>query len=154
MNETKGKATAAIAITSALAVIAGFFVSGGPMQARLENRDMTRRDDIQLINQNIRCQADLLGHLPEAPEETGACPADLPTEDPSGEGTYEYSIIDDRVWQVCAPFEQPGQMRRGYESAFEEFNAETGCFVSRLSGPGTLPAENEPMDQQIVEPFN
>lgn len=152
MTKTNGTATAAIAICAAIAVVAGLFVSGGPIQARKEKRDETRLRDLQAINQNVYCRAAELGRLPEQPENSETCPEDFPADDPFTGEPYGYSRIDDRNWRVCAALELP-DLVPGAGFA-EEYDASSGCFVSRLSSTSNSGPEVQPMEQIEVVPSN
>lgn len=152
-NKTQGWATTAIALSAALAVVAGLVVGGGPIQARAEKRDGQRLVDLRAISANIECQFNDTGQLPEAPAKTDACPAVPPTADPNG-AEYTYSRTDDRHWRVCASFERPEPLPdMGYGP---DFDAEAGCITGsrQLQGdqPGPVPDAASPADEIPVDP--
>lgn len=137
MTEIKGKTTAAIALCTAAAVIAGLVVSGGPLYARKENRDEARLANLRAISRNIECQAQQLGRIPEAPESNSTCPGKLVLTDPLSGEAYTYSRTNDRYWRVCATFELPDQI--GQYVDLNSFDAEAGCLIGRY--PYDLPPQ-------------
>ena len=148
MTRTRGTATTAIAISAAAAVIAGLIVSGGPIRARMENRDESRIRDLRQINENVDCQANTLGRLPDTPRPTEACPGVFPLTDPYTDQPYRYERVDDRHWRVCASFELPDISDA--DRFGPQFDAERGCLVSETSLPRTEGIT--PMDQFQIQP--
>ncbi|WP_158644565.1 hypothetical protein [Paracoccus jeotgali] len=65
--QARGYAAATIAVCAVLAVIAGLVIGGGPMQARMEKRDLNRLSDLRQISAHIACLAEGLGRLPDTP---------------------------------------------------------------------------------------
>lgn len=141
----------ALAVCALLAVIAGLVVGGGPMQARAENRDAARMEDLRRIDAQVLCQADALGRAPASPETTASCPADFPTLDPFTAQAYRYIRIDDRHWRVCATFENPETT--GMARLPAAFDAQKGCLISTLPQPGQGP-NSAPMDQFQIRPLD
>lgn len=148
-HEALGAVT--LAACALLAIIAGLVIGGGPMQARAENRDAARMEDLRRIDAQILCQADALGRAPASPESTASCPADFPTLDPFTAQAYRYIRIDDRHWRICATFENPETT--GMAQRPVEFDAQKGCLISALPQPGQRPII-APMDQFQVQPLD
>ncbi len=133
MRQARGYAAATIAVCAVLAVIAGLVIGGGPMQARMEKRDLDRLSDLRQISAHIACLAEGLGRLPDTPAPAPYCPEPPPLADPYTGAAYRYERIDGRHWRVCATFEltQPDRLP-DYPG---DFDARSGCVL------GSLPAE-------------
>lgn len=132
MADAKSGAMAAICILAAVAVLAGFATSGSPLQARKEQRDLTRWEDLQRLSQNIACRAGETGTLPETPGATRGCAAPLRLADPYTGSPYDYRPTGPRHWRLCAGFEQPDLLRRTVMS--DRFDADQGCLLDNLPG--------------------
>lgn len=130
MTDTTGKAARLIALCAAAAVLAGLVVGGGPKQARMENRDQDRLNDLLQISVNIDCQVGVLRRLPDAPQTSEACPTALRLTDPHSGAPYDYARIDSRHWRICAAFEMP--QRIGTNPYGAQFDRERGCMVFSL----------------------
>ncbi|SDE65436.1 hypothetical protein SAMN05421538_10937 [Paracoccus isoporae] len=133
MADRKTVAMSAICVLAGLAVLAGFATSGGPIQARKENRDMTRWEDLQQISLHIACRADEAGTLPDAPAETPGCPAPPRMADPYTDAPYLYAPTGPRHWRICAGFERPQALKARLMNT--RFDAEAGCLLDSFGDP-------------------
>ena len=147
MTDTRRSATFIITLCVALAVAAGLFINGGPGRARKEGRDDDRLRQLQQISANIRCQAEALGRVPDAPQTTDLCPTPFALQNPETGEAYTYIRVDDRNWRLCAAFELPARIRTRDGA---QFDAGHGCLLGTLT-PRQLP-NFVPMDQFVVIP--
>ena len=149
MTDTRRSATFIITLCVALAVSAGLFINGGPLRARKEGRDDARLRQLQQISVNIRCQAEALGRVPDAPQNTDLCPTPIVLQNPETAEAYTYIRVDDRNWRLCAAFELPDRIRPRDGS---QFDARHGCLLGTLT---PRPASRfVPMDQFVVVPLD
>ncbi|MDO8425777.1 MAG: DUF5671 domain-containing protein [bacterium] len=105
MRQRMRIAGVALVATIAAAVVAGFVVNGSPVSSRRANIDMQRVNDLNSIQWNVV----------EVWQRTGALPTSLdmlrddisgyvPPVDPETEQPYEYAVIGERTFSLCAMF--------------------------------------------------
>ena len=96
----------------AVAVIAGFFIIGSPMQARLQLFDAQRVNDLQRIQSEIVNYWQMKGRLPET---LNALRDDIrgfvPPADPETKAPYEYMVKGPMSFSLCATFVVPSVMK-------------------------------------------
>lgn len=96
---------AAVIIVTA-AIVAGFFVIGGPGEARLERLDEARLDDLRAIDRAAEQVWERTGMLPSSLDSLAAVAQLTPDQriDPETSEPYEYRILSDSTAEVCATF--------------------------------------------------
>lgn len=110
------------------AIIAGLFVTGGPMTARAEKRDMARLDDLRRLSSFVRCVKDKTGTIPATLSSFEACGTDVVFLDVTTKSPYRYEKLDDETVQLCAEFERP-DLLRGQEFNLGRRQGQTGCYT-------------------------
>jgi hypothetical protein len=86
-------------------VVAGFFIVGSPAEQRDRRLDEQRVEDLQMIQSQIINYWNKKGSLPDTLEEMEddifgfVLPSDPETEEP-----YEYHILSDLTFDLCAEF--------------------------------------------------
>ena len=142
-----GISLAGLALTVAIAV--GLWTVGSPGKARAERMDDRRVSHLNSIANAIDAYDDRVGRLPDNLE---ALSADrnvhlAAIEDPETAQPYEYRVIDDATYQICATFQQAEhsedrtRLRRG--TRFWDHEAGRHCF--------TVEVEREDDEQQRAE---
>lgn len=97
---------------SLVMIAAGLWQVGGPEQARMEQRDMIRMQDVRALASYLRCKS------PDGPAQGRECG---PMPDRTDRFTnLPFTVDDDRV---CAQFEQPEQVIDTLDSQFTQ-----GCL--------------------------
>ncbi len=96
----------------AVAVIAGFFVVGSPMTARIRQFDERRESDLSSIQGNITYYWQSKQKLPEALEDLrddlrGVI---VPT-DPETNTPYGFRVLGERSFELCATFSLPSKQK-------------------------------------------
>lgn len=133
--EGRGQRLAAMALAglAVVGVVAGFVVTGGPVQARKERRDAIRENDLMALAQQVICLAqDGDGPVPARIAASEGCPFTGRIADPFTGAAYRYEVIDARSWRLCAGFETPPDPATRWGPAMRD-NA--GCSVHRLPQP-------------------
>ena len=98
--------TAATAVT-VVSVIAGIVIVGSPAQGRLEQLDAARISDLQSITYAIDSAFRTDSVLPTSLEELSRDPrTQVNTMDPGTLAPYEYRVIDEDSYQLCATFDR------------------------------------------------
>ncbi|WP_224767555.1 hypothetical protein [Paracoccus yeei] len=103
----KGWAAAAIAVLSALTIVAGLALTGGPGTARKQNRDRDREQDLMALASFVDCLATEANALPTSLDPTRQCDRRLRVSDPHSGTPYRYQVLDPRRYRLCADFELP-----------------------------------------------
>ncbi|MBI1493624.1 hypothetical protein [Halocynthiibacter styelae] len=123
---------AAITSLSAIAIVTGLIVSGGPARGRAEMRDTTRVRQISDAAHHIRCLArQNENQLPETVAPHSNCPdRDLFT-DPFSGGSFTYQVTDSRNFRICTTLELPEDQRRNYlvYGNNRSYDQDSGCFI-------------------------
>ncbi|MHA6262822.1 hypothetical protein ACXYMO_06445 [Arenibacterium sp. CAU 1754] len=130
----------------ALAVIGGFFITGGPYQARMEKYDLTRWSDLTSVVNQMNCK-NPRGDLPESLIiETmqafcsgGTHISDDRFNDPETKAPYEYRVTSPTTFQICARFHDFESARNPHRN--NRRNAQFGhvvdgdlvCFNGRVN---------------------
>lgn len=97
---------------SLVMIAAGLWQVGGPEQARMEQRDMIRMQDVRALASYLRCKS------PDVPGQERDCG---PMPDQTDRFTnLPFTVDDDRV---CAEFEQSEQVIDALDSQFTQ-----GCL--------------------------
>ncbi len=117
-----------------LVVTLALTFTGGPGQGRMERRDETRLQDLQLIASQVECLALAAeGQLPAGPGPTPLCPADPRVTDPYTGTPYRYEILSADAFRLCADFETDLAARMPWNPV--DVDAEAGCLHFRLPDP-------------------
>ena len=131
------RATGAILLCCALAVAAGLWTIGGPLQARAERRDAQRLYDLRTLAYHLAC---LRQHGQPAEGQDPRCPEPRSHLDPFTGAPYRIDQGADGMIRVCSEFEtdrrQFALLPRG------EFDADTGCLTHWADTPA--PATDAP----------
>jgi hypothetical protein len=110
-------------VLSAIVVLTGLWVVGGPTQGRVERRDRIRIADLRNLSFDLRCSARKdNGTLPESLTEIEACNGVPQPTDPLTGERYRYERISDWQANICATFEQP------FTDYASDFDQATGCM--------------------------
>lgn len=132
----QGLAAWALAALAAVGIVAGLFLTGGPMQARKERRDATREGDLMAMAQQVQCLAQQGGGgLPAQVAASEACPFSGRLADPFTGAAYRYEAIDARSWRLCAVFETPPDRATRWGPPFRDA---AGCSTHHLPPPVEL----------------
>jgi hypothetical protein len=90
-----------------VSVIAGIVIVGSPAQGRLEQLDAGRISDLQSITYAIDAAFRADGMLPTSLDELSRDPrTQVNTMDPGTLAPYEYLVIDEDSYQLCATFDR------------------------------------------------
>jgi hypothetical protein len=103
-------ATAALVL---LSVISGFFFISSPAEQRLKNNDEERLVDLRSIQYAIDRHYQIKQILPESLDELDARPSTL--QDPITKISYEYIVLSDTNYELCAEFETSNLDEESYD---------------------------------------
>lgn len=82
----------------------GFFVVGTPQEQRLRRFDEQRVHDLQMLQSNIISYWQTKETLPSSLDEMATLYSVSLPADPETQGSYEYRIVDDLSFEICATF--------------------------------------------------
>ncbi|HWL57555.1 MAG TPA: hypothetical protein VNQ78_12915 [Paracoccus sp. (in: a-proteobacteria)] len=105
----KGWTTIAIGAVSAVAIVLGLLVAGGPGHARKQKRDAQREQDLVAMASWVDCLARQSGSLPAVLAPAEQCPWTERLADPYSQEPYRYSVTGPHSYSLCANFELPPQ---------------------------------------------
>ena len=91
-----------------LAIGAGFYVLGGPATVRAKRLDAERLDDLRSIAGTLRHHWTEHGRLPTSLQDTNRMDewGRLDLEDPQTRQPYEYRVVRDSAYVLCASFDR------------------------------------------------
>ncbi len=116
MKSPPGRLIVAVATAVVVAsIIAGVIVVGSPARGRLERFDADRIEDLEGIMRAMDRFWSRNERLPASLEELGEDPRiRVNTVDPGSAESYEYHILDEDTYELCAIFdrESPAPPRR------------------------------------------
>ncbi|MFQ5705708.1 MAG: hypothetical protein ACE5HT_17050 [Gemmatimonadales bacterium] len=126
----RGHAFLGLGIAAAIvAVIAGVRVAGTPGQGRAERLDRIRASDLRAIMTSIDTFWRRHERLPDSLGELVRDPrVQIAIEDPDKEQEYEYRIIDDDSYELCAVFERASIPEDRIPDAFWLHDQGRHCF--------------------------
>lgn len=102
----QGRATIAIAGLTAVMIVAGLFMTGGPQQGRAERRDQERSVDLSRLESHLTCLSREAGQVVTEPQpDNPACLLPDGLVDPASGAAYRIEKIDDNNLRLCADFE-------------------------------------------------
>lgn len=101
---------AAVVIVTA-AIVAGFFVIGGPGEARLERLDRERIEDLRRIEHAVAEVWDRTETLPPSLDSLRTADRLLADDlvDPTTAEPYDYRVLSDSTYELCATFERASE---------------------------------------------
>lgn len=108
------------------AIAAAFWTIGGPIQARSEQRDMIRMQDLNALYRHIDC---LARDDSAAPDESSACGPRPRDADPFTGELYRIEDASARMIVLCAGFENNQTPHQLYFA--QNFDAARGCVTYR-----------------------
>ena len=119
-------------------VVAGFLVAGGPIEARREEEDRSRFEDLTILQRTLACDeagATAPDTLPATGDTYCGAPIllDLPT-DPVTQAAYVYTKTGPQSYSLCAGFHNAEKLGQGnwYGARSNGFDPETGCLMGRV----------------------
>lgn len=120
---------AIIGSMSAVAIISGLIISGGPARGRAEIRDTTRLVQVSEAADHIRCLARQNGHqLPETAGTHTNCPQEDLFIDPFSNDAFDYSANGPGNFRICMTFELPEDMKNRHYGLHRGYDPTSGCF--------------------------
>ena len=114
-----------------IVVIAGLYVVGSPLQARLERLDERRVSDLQVLSTGIDTYWEQHSRLPDSLQELAADRAFRYGDrirDPQTQEVYEYTRRAGRTYVLCASFALASTRERPGVSDFWNHQAGRSCF--------------------------
>ncbi len=112
-----------------VAVIAGVMVAGTPGEGRMQRLDRVRANDLRSIAMSIDDFWERHERLPDSLGELVADPrAQVSIENPGTEQEYEYRILDENSYELCAVFALASISNNRARDAFWLHDAGRHCF--------------------------
>jgi hypothetical protein len=119
---------AALVVTVA-AVVAGVIVAGTPAKGRMQRLDRVRADDLRAIMTAVDRYWRQQERLPASLRDLAADPrAEVSVSDPASGTEYEYRIVDDDSYELCAVFDLASIPERRERGTFWLHDAGRNCF--------------------------
>lgn len=130
MKISSGQVLLGVGITVAVAaVIAGVMVAGSPAEGRMRRLDAVRAGDLRSIAASIDMFWGRHERLPDSLGELLVDPrARVSTEDPETEEDYEYRVMEDDSYELCAVFALASLSDNRSQDAFWLHDAGRQCF--------------------------
>lgn len=130
MKLSIGHVLLGLGITAGIvAVIAGVIVAGTPAEGRLQRLDRVRAGDLRSIATSIDAFWQRHERLPDSLGELVVDPrAQVSIEDPDNEQEYEYRILGEDSYELCAVFELASIPNNRAPDAFWLHDAGRHCF--------------------------
>ncbi|MCI2395537.1 hypothetical protein [Aliiroseovarius sediminis] len=119
---------ALIAALVLVAIAAGLTITGGPISARAERRDLARLDDLRTLKTLITCQHQVNGALPDTLFVDTNCAYSPLGTDPLTNAPYGYEKLSDTSYRLCASFERP-DLIRDHDLGPGTWQPDSGCFI-------------------------
>lgn len=137
MKSSSGRMLLGLGITAGIvAIIAGVMVAGPPAEGRMQQLDRVRARDLQSIATSIDDFWQRHERLPDSLGELVADPrAQVSIEDPDTEQEYEYQILDEDSYELCAVFALASITNNRARDAFWLHDAGRHCFSLVASAP-------------------
>lgn len=109
-----GRALVAVmAVAIAAAVAAGVLAAGSPAKARERRFDERRVEDLTALGRAVDHHHSVSGRLPDTLTELAQWSM-LDLQDPSTAQPYEYRVLNEDTYHLCAAFQQPSAQRAGF----------------------------------------
>jgi hypothetical protein len=130
MKWSRGRVLLAAGIGVAVAaIVAGVMVAGMPAQGRMQRLDMTRARDLRTIMAAVDGFWMRQERLPDSLGELAADPRTrVSIEDPVTGQQYEYRIVDEDSYELCAVFDLASIPETRAPDAFWLHDAGRHCF--------------------------
>lgn len=100
----------AVVAVAAATVVGGFLLAGPPSEARAYRLDNRRESDLRTVASMVDLHWNREKALPAsveaAPKTRGSMEA---PRDPVTNAPYDFRVIDDKHYELCATFERPSQ---------------------------------------------
>jgi type II secretory pathway pseudopilin PulG len=135
-----------------ISIVLGFLSTGFPHDARTVRLDQARADDLDTIAMCIQQYVDTYGTLPptlDALEKSAQGPqqyywgCDATGVDPETQEPYEYTILDDTSFTLCATFTKDAppaaRVGRAYQSPWHNYTAGRFCHTETVAVPVVTP---------------
>ncbi len=130
MKLSSGRVLLGLGVAAVIvAIIAGVMVAGSPAEGRMQQLDRVRARDLQSIAASIDDFWQRHERLPNSLGELVADPrAQVSIEDPDTEQEYEYRILDEDSYELCAVFALASITNNRARDAFWLHDAGRHCF--------------------------
>ncbi len=137
MKLSSGRVLLGLGVAAGIvAIIAGVMVAGPPAEGRMQQLDTVRARDLQSIATSIDDFWQRHERPPNSLEELVADPrAQVSIEDPDTEQEYEYRILDENSYELCAVFALASITNNRARDAFWLHDAGRHCFSLVASVP-------------------
>lgn len=137
MKLSSGRVLLGLGVAAGIvAIIAGVMVAGPPAEGRMQQLDRVRARDLQSIATSIDDFWQRHERLPDSLGELVADPrAQVSIEDPDTEQEYEYRILDEASYELCAVFALASITNNRARDAFWLHDAGRHCFSLVASAP-------------------
>lgn len=114
-----------------VSVVAGVVIIGSPVESRMGERDQLRIADLQGIMNATDSFWARNDRLPESLQELADDPRSaVRIQDPASVGAYEYRVLDDVSYELCATFDRESPALPGRPTAeFWRHTAGRNCFA-------------------------
>ena len=125
-----GNAVLSIASVVVLgSIVAGVILVGGPAEGRSERLDDERVEDLQGIMRAVDQFWKDHERLPETLEDLARDPRErVNTVDPASAEAYEYLVLDEHTYQLCATFDGESRVLRRPSADFWSHAGGRQCF--------------------------
>ena len=132
-----GKAVLSIASLVVLgSIVAGVILVGGPAEGRIERLDDERVEDLQGIMRAVDRFWSDHERLPAGLEDLARDPRTrVNTIDPGSAEAYEYSILNEDTYQLCAVFDGESRPLRRAAADFWSHSGGRHCFEPSPKAP-------------------
>jgi hypothetical protein len=130
MKLSSGRVLLGLGVAAGIvAIIAGVMVAGPPAEGRMQQLDRVRARDLRSIATSIDDFLQRHERLPNSLGELVADPrAQVSIEDPDTEQEYEYRILDENSYELCAVFALASITNNRARDAFWLHDAGRHCF--------------------------
>ncbi len=137
MKLSSGRVLLGLGVAAGIvAIIAGVMVAGPPAEGRMQQLDRVRARDLQSIATSIDDFWQRHERLPNSLGELVADPrAQVSIEDPDTEQEYEYRILDENSYELCAVFALASCSNNRARDACWLHDAGRHCFSLVASAP-------------------
>lgn len=149
LNDTKLPKTVGIitGVVLIISFIGAFFLIDSPAMARVKAYDQTRASNLSEIRYTINNYYNENDKLPETLKDLHNQTAFLKITDPKTDKAYEYSIVDELTYELCATFNtsiKDSNEKEQYRFSPDGFIYEEGrnCFTKKV-----LEVTNKPLRQ-------
>mgnify|MGYP001814209776 CR=1 FL=1 len=132
-----GKVVLAIATAVVLgSIVAGVLLVGGPAEGRIERLDDERVEDLQGIMRAVDRYWKDHEQLPGTLEDLAADPREqVNTIDPASAEAYDYAVLDEKTYRLCAVFDGESRSRRRAPAGFWSHASGRHCFELEVKPP-------------------